>query len=506
MHAPSHPSRQPLDPRLRRLRRLGQAAGAARALAAILRAARLPGVLPRLPGPLPSPDARRPTAGARHGRGPYLKTPLPKPRQLRGRAAAGSRATASTRPGSGRTSGRLPRPDLVLVTSAMTYWYTGVRETIARTEDGLPADAGGAGRHLRHPLPGPRAPAESGADEVFTGPAEAGLLDLVNTHTGWTAAPRFDAGRSRHLSLPGLRSPAPDPLRAAADHPRLPVRLRLLRGASARAAPPAPQPGVRCGRDRPLAPRLGRVRFRPLRRCLSRGPGRPRACRCSRPIARSGLAVRFHTPNALHIRGITAGDGAGSCSRPASPRCASGWRPPSSNTAAGWTTRSPRAEFDTGGARGSGGAGFGRRPDRRLPAGGAAGPGDGGDRALHRRRQAGRHRRRSWPITRRSRAPRCGTGRGGGLALRPRRRPALHQQRRSALPPGTVRLALALGAETADRQPDVTRGPAGNRATIDRALIDCSAERSLWTSLGACVAVVSPAASTVSRTGDSNST
>ena len=71
----------------------------------------------------------------------------------------------------------LPRPDAVLVTSMMTYWYTGVQEAIALARQafpGVPVILGGvyAGLCTEH------ATAHSGADHVLPGPIETQLSPL----------------------------------------------------------------------------------------------------------------------------------------------------------------------------------------------------------------------------------------------------------------------------------------------------------------------------------------
>ena len=75
------------------------------------------------------PNAPKSSPGARHGRGPYLKTRLPKPAGLEDVPRYFSRY--GIKPQWFQTDLRQQRPpDLVLVTSLMTYWYPGVQETI----------------------------------------------------------------------------------------------------------------------------------------------------------------------------------------------------------------------------------------------------------------------------------------------------------------------------------------------------------------------------------------
>ena len=75
---------------------------------------------PRAPGTDPA---------ARHGRGPYLKTRIAKPSGLNDVNRHYSRYGILPSWFVEDLS-RLDTPDLVLVTSLMTYWYPGVQETI----------------------------------------------------------------------------------------------------------------------------------------------------------------------------------------------------------------------------------------------------------------------------------------------------------------------------------------------------------------------------------------
>ena len=75
------------------------------------------------------PRAPKTYPGARYGRGPYLKTRIPKPSALHDVPRYFSRY--GIKPQWLRDDLlRYGRPDLVLVTSLMTYWYPGVQEKI----------------------------------------------------------------------------------------------------------------------------------------------------------------------------------------------------------------------------------------------------------------------------------------------------------------------------------------------------------------------------------------
>lgn len=128
------------------------------------------------------PRAPYQNPAARHGRGPYLKTTLPNPPGLEKIPRRFSRygikpewLKADLR--------RLPRPDLILVTSLMTYWYPGVQETIGVVRSVFP-DAfiilGGVYATL---CPG-HASKTAGADQIVTGPGEKQIRHIIASHIG----------------------------------------------------------------------------------------------------------------------------------------------------------------------------------------------------------------------------------------------------------------------------------------------------------------------------------
>ena len=128
--------------------------------------------------------------GRRQGRGPYLKTPIAKPAVFSDIHRTFSRYGILPEWFRNDLS-RLPRPDLVLVTSLMTYWYPGVIETIGeirRLLPDVPVILGGvyATLNTEHAIN------HSGADRVVAGRAEDRILGLVSEITGIGVTPRFD--------------------------------------------------------------------------------------------------------------------------------------------------------------------------------------------------------------------------------------------------------------------------------------------------------------------------
>jgi len=137
------------------------------------------------------PQAPQTDPYARNGRGPYLKTRIPKPPGLEDVPRNFSRY--GIKPEWFRHDLlTLPRPDLVLMTSLMTYWYPGASETIKIIKavwPDVPLVLGGIYASLCRE----HAEKHSGADRVITGPAEGYILKLVGDYTGLSLRPKFDA-------------------------------------------------------------------------------------------------------------------------------------------------------------------------------------------------------------------------------------------------------------------------------------------------------------------------
>ncbi|MDA8138285.1 MAG: B12-binding domain-containing radical SAM protein [Desulfobacteraceae bacterium] len=249
--------------------------------------------------------ARMPAADphARHGRGPYLKTPIAKPAALK------------TIPRTYSRYGILPEwlhddlsalefaPDLILVTSLMTYWYPGVFETIAVLKDRFPAVPlvlGGIYARLWTA----HARRHSRADQVITDRGDS-LLAIVKAYTGYEVAPRFDL-----LNLDALPPPAFDLQRCINYIPLLTSRgcpfdcaycaSRLLEPALRRQSPQRVLSEIVHWHDR-----YGVRDFVFYDDALLVG-SQQHALPLLEGIIRLQRPLFFHTPNAFHIRAITA--------------------------------------------------------------------------------------------------------------------------------------------------------------------------------------------------------
>jgi len=126
----------------------------------------------------------------RNGRGPFLKTTIPKPKGLEHIPRNFSRYGIMLEWFREELE-LIPKPDLVLVTSFMTYWYPGVKETIRiikKTYSDIIVILGGiyAGLCNEHAV------SHSGADIVLAGPGEKYILKLAENYTGFSVSPKFD--------------------------------------------------------------------------------------------------------------------------------------------------------------------------------------------------------------------------------------------------------------------------------------------------------------------------
>jgi radical SAM superfamily enzyme YgiQ (UPF0313 family) len=249
---------------------------------------------------LGSPQAR---AGA-CGTGRYPKEILPTPAALAGIPRRYGRygireSTFQTR------LAALPRPDAILVTSLMTYWYPGVQAAIRLAREhfpGTPVILGGIYATL---CPG-HAREHSGADFFVSGPGEEVLVNQL-TALGLTGPGGGHLGPP--LPLDDLPYPALDLL------PHLPfLPLLTSRGCPLDCdycASRLLQP--RFWQRRPLAVveeisywqgRLGLIDVAFYDDALLLNPGNHLLV-ILEELARRGLACRCHTPNGLHARLIT---------------------------------------------------------------------------------------------------------------------------------------------------------------------------------------------------------
>jgi radical SAM superfamily enzyme YgiQ (UPF0313 family) len=249
------------------------------------------------------PKAPAADPAARYGRGPYLKTRIAKPRGLRNVQRTFSRYGIKPR-WFREDLQTLKPPDLILITSLMTYWYTGVQETIAILQalfPDTPIILGG----IYASLCNEHASKNAGADDIFRGPAEDALFDLIAKYTHVTTTPRFNPQKLDTYPYPAFD------LQKRVNY----VPLLTSRGCPFRC--------TYCASHFLNPNRLWRSPDSVLEEikfwCKSYQvqdfvlyddaflvSAEKHAIPLLEKIIQADIHLRFHTPNALHIRGINA--------------------------------------------------------------------------------------------------------------------------------------------------------------------------------------------------------
>ncbi|WDP91108.1 MAG: cobalamin B12-binding domain-containing protein [Desulfobacter sp.] len=255
------------------------------------------------------PKRTRPAKVQRDGRGPFDKTPIDLPGPM-----------AAHLPGETKTFSRYgtpkewieadletlaagDRPDLVMVTSLMTYWASGVAETIAAVKEflpGVPVVLGGIYASLCRD----HAEEFSGADRVITGPGEPELAQLILEFTGFAMDRIPDPGDLDHWPFPAL-----DLQDHLAYAPILTSRgcpfsceycaSSFLEPKLRRRSPAHVFKEIRHWHDN-----FGVTNFPFYDDALLVNPKRY-AFPLLKKIIDSDLDINFHTPNAIHIREVT---------------------------------------------------------------------------------------------------------------------------------------------------------------------------------------------------------
>jgi radical SAM superfamily enzyme YgiQ (UPF0313 family) len=247
------------------------------------------------------PRAPRSEPFARQGRGPYIKTPQPAPAGLEDIPRRYSRYGIRTAWLHDDLSRQAP-PDLILVTSMMTYWYPGVQATIAvlrQTYPAVPILLGG----IYATLCREHAERTSGADHVIPGAMDARLLETISSLTGYGARATIDLDDVNAYPYPAWD------LRRRINY--VPILTSLgCPFDCAYCASRFLQP--RCRRRHPQAVveeilfwhKTSGVRDFVIYDDAFLMQPDAHAGPILEGLIRSGARLRFHTPNALHIRGI----------------------------------------------------------------------------------------------------------------------------------------------------------------------------------------------------------
>jgi radical SAM superfamily enzyme YgiQ (UPF0313 family) len=240
----------------------------------------------------------------RFGRGPYLKTRISKPAGMEDIPRNYCRYGILPEWFQSDLKS-LPRPDLVLVTSMMTYWYPGVVEAISIVKSvfpEVPVILGG----IYATLCQEHAIRFSGADLVIAGPGETQLFAAADTLIGWSATPETvpddldafpfpAADLQRRIPFAALMTSTGCPFSCAyCASGYLNARRRLR-------SPDRVVEEIRFWNSR------YRVRDMVFYDDALLVDSRNHAIPLFEKIIACGLGktIRFHTPNAVHIREIT---------------------------------------------------------------------------------------------------------------------------------------------------------------------------------------------------------
>ncbi|MBF0452678.1 MAG: radical SAM protein [Candidatus Magnetomorum sp.] len=238
----------------------------------------------------------------RHGRGPYLKTKISKPKALQSTTRQYSRY------------GILPdwliqdlksleQPDVIMLTSFMTYWYPGVQETIACIRSvfkEVPIVLGGI--YVRLCLD--HAKTYMDADYFEIGQGEASIFSIIEQLTGFKATIDIDVTNLDTLPYPAWDLQSSIPF----------IPLLTTRGCPFRCSYCASgflEPNIR---RHSIAHVLDEILFwhQAYGVCdfvfyddALLYQSETYAVPLFEKIIQKQLPIRFHTPNAIHIREIT---------------------------------------------------------------------------------------------------------------------------------------------------------------------------------------------------------
>jgi radical SAM superfamily enzyme YgiQ (UPF0313 family) len=249
------------------------------------------------------PGAADGDPSARYGRGPYLKTRIAKPRGLRDVQRTFSRYGIKPRWFREDLQALQP-PDLILITSLMTYWYTGVQETVTILRaffPDTPIILGGIYASLCHE----HALKNAGVDDIFCGPAEDALFDLVDRYTHFKTTPRFNPQNLDTYPYPALdlqnqinyvplltSRGCPFKCTYCASHFLNPIRMWR--------SPDSVLEEINFWHQ------SYQVKDFVLYDDAFLVDAEQHAIPLLEKIIQADIRLRFHTPNALHIRGISA--------------------------------------------------------------------------------------------------------------------------------------------------------------------------------------------------------
>ena len=239
---------------------------------------------------------------ARFGKGPYLKTRIPKHPGLADIPRHFSRYGIRKAWLKEDLLAIEPR-DLVLMTSMMTYWYPGVQETIAVVREIFPEVTIVLGG-IYATLCREHARSHSGADRIETGAGEEYILERIGEYTGMSVSSEFDPGDPDTYPYPAFEfqrkipyvplltsKGCPFTCQYCASHFLNPKRMMR--------SPESVIDEVKYWYEK------YKVEDFIFYDDALLVDAEAHAIPIFEGIINSGLSIRFHTPNAVHIRGIS---------------------------------------------------------------------------------------------------------------------------------------------------------------------------------------------------------
>ncbi|RPH49783.1 MAG: radical SAM protein [Desulfobacteraceae bacterium] len=248
------------------------------------------------------PDIKKHTPSKTDGRGSYLKAVIPKPEGLEDIPRNYSRYGIPEELFRKDLSD-VSKPDLIMVTSHMTYWYPGLFGTIRILRDTFP-DAPVLLGGIYATLCYDHAVKYSGADRVFAGAGEKFILDIIKEFTGFAADMKFNAEEPDSYPYPAF-----DLENKIAFIPMLTSRGCPFSCSYCASGFLAPKRMLRTPESVINETVHWHEKYKVEDFALYDDAFLTDAKNHAVPILEgiigTGIRVRFHTPNAIHIREIT---------------------------------------------------------------------------------------------------------------------------------------------------------------------------------------------------------
>jgi len=196
-----------------------------------------------------------------------------------------------------------PKPDVILVTSMMTYWYPGVFEVIKRTQKFFPKTPIILGGVYATLCP-EHAKAKSGADLVIPGTDAINALKLIVLQTGKDLSFNTDPNRPDSFPFPAFDLYSPLPYICILTSRGCPYRCHYCASHLLHESFISRDPIAVADEIEFWWKRHGMNNFAFYDDALL-FDSEKRLIPLMKEIIRRGIIVNFYTPNGLHLRGMT---------------------------------------------------------------------------------------------------------------------------------------------------------------------------------------------------------